>query len=83
MPVAHAESAVTSVLCDVDCAEQLNGGDVQTTASGLQYTDIKVGRGPPPPVGYQVFMVFLWPTGIFWIPIRKIDIEVATSIQQL
>lgn len=54
--VAHAESIVTSVLCDPDCVEQLNGSDIQTTESGLQYTDIKLGKGPPPPIGYQVFM---------------------------
>lgn len=29
-----------------------------TTESGLQYKDIKVGGGPSPPVGFQVF--FLW-----------------------
>lgn len=26
-----------------------------TTESGLQYKDIKVGSGPTPPVGYQVW----------------------------
>lgn len=25
-----------------------------TTESGLQYKDIKVGRGPSPPIGFQV-----------------------------
>lgn len=25
-----------------------------TTESGLQYKDIKVGKGPSPPVGFQV-----------------------------
>lgn len=28
-----------------------------TTESGLQYKDIKVGGGPSPPVGFQVFFL--------------------------
>lgn len=27
-----------------------------TTESGLQYKDIKVGEGPSPPIGFQVYI---------------------------
>nr|KYP66003.1 hypothetical protein KK1_012281 [Cajanus cajan] len=40
-------------LCDDTCQKELENPMV-TTASGLQYKDIKVGQGPSPPVGFQV-----------------------------
>ncbi|CAA7050485.1 unnamed protein product [Microthlaspi erraticum] len=41
-------------LCEAECEKELENVPVVTTESGLQYKDIKVGRGPSPPVGYQV-----------------------------
>ncbi|WCJ41275.1 FKBP-like peptidyl-prolyl cis-trans isomerase family protein [Euphorbia peplus] len=41
-------------LCDDDCEKELENVPMVTTESGLQYKDIKVGRGPTPPVGFQV-----------------------------
>ncbi|KAM6549696.1 hypothetical protein CsatB_021372 [Cannabis sativa] len=41
-------------LCDVACEKELENVPMVTTESGLQYKDIKVGRGPSPPVGFQV-----------------------------
>lgn len=35
-----------------------------TTESGLQYKDIKVGNGPSPPIGFQVFF-FFFPTQLY------------------
>lgn len=39
-----------------------------TTESGLQYKDIKVGRGPSPPIGFQVCKLFwlLQTTSYLW-----------------
>lgn len=33
---------------------------MMTTESGLQYKDIKVGEGPSPPIGFQVYP--FWPS---------------------
>jgi peptidylprolyl isomerase len=41
-------------LCDVDCEKELENMPTTTTASGLQYKEIEVGKGPTPPVGFQV-----------------------------
>ncbi|CAK9134852.1 unnamed protein product [Ilex paraguariensis] len=41
-------------LCDDTCEKELDNVPMVTTDSGLQYKDIKVGRGPSPPVGFQV-----------------------------
>ncbi|XP_060184577.1 peptidyl-prolyl cis-trans isomerase FKBP16-3, chloroplastic isoform X1 [Lycium barbarum] len=41
-------------LCDAECEKELENVPMVTTESGLQYKDIKVGRGPSPPVGFQV-----------------------------
>ncbi|XP_058184409.1 peptidyl-prolyl cis-trans isomerase FKBP16-3, chloroplastic [Rhododendron vialii] len=41
-------------LCDDNCEKELENVPMVTTESGLQYKDIKVGKGPSPPVGYQV-----------------------------
>ncbi|XP_061353787.1 peptidyl-prolyl cis-trans isomerase FKBP16-3, chloroplastic [Gastrolobium bilobum] len=41
-------------LCDDTCEKELENVPMVTTESGLQYKDIKVGKGPSPPVGFQV-----------------------------
>lgn len=41
-------------LCDAACEKELENAPMVTTESGLQYKDIKVGRGPTPPTGFQV-----------------------------
>ncbi|CAH9141403.1 unnamed protein product [Cuscuta epithymum] len=41
-------------LCDQSCEKELENVPMVTTESGLQYKDIKVGRGPSPPIGFQV-----------------------------
>ncbi|VFQ64696.1 unnamed protein product [Cuscuta campestris] len=41
-------------LCDESCEKELENVPMVTSPSGLQYKDIKVGRGPSPPVGFQV-----------------------------
>ncbi|KAE9450453.1 hypothetical protein C3L33_17649, partial [Rhododendron williamsianum] len=41
-------------LCDDNCEKELENVPMVTTESGLQYKDIKVGKGPSPPVGYQL-----------------------------
>ncbi|KAL8166545.1 hypothetical protein V2J09_008044 [Rumex salicifolius] len=41
-------------LCDDECEKELENVPMVTTESGLQYKDIIVGRGPSPPVGFQV-----------------------------
>jgi hypothetical protein len=42
------------MLCDAACAEELAGKERVTTASGLQYQDLRVGTGPSPITGFQV-----------------------------
>lgn len=41
-------------LCEAECEKELENVPMVTTESGLQYKDIKVGKGPTPPVGFQV-----------------------------
>lgn len=41
-------------LCDEPCVTNLESKEMTTTASGLQYRDIVVGKGPQPITGYQV-----------------------------
>ncbi|KAK4254816.1 hypothetical protein QN277_007907 [Acacia crassicarpa] len=41
-------------LCDDTCEKELENVPMITTESGLQYKDIKVGKGSTPPVGFQV-----------------------------
>ncbi|KDP43917.1 hypothetical protein JCGZ_20927 [Jatropha curcas] len=41
-------------LCDDTCEKELENVPMVTTESGLQYKDIKVGKGPSPPIGFQV-----------------------------
>lgn len=47
------------LLCDKDCVANLDKIPLQTTESGLQYRDIKVGQGPSPPVGFQVTVNYI------------------------
>ena len=42
------------VVCDADCVKGLEGTELVTLPSGLQYKDVVVGKGPTPPTGYQV-----------------------------
>jgi len=44
----------TKMLCDARCLAGLESAQMVTTPSGLQYKDIKVGRGVEPPKGFQV-----------------------------
>ena len=48
------EEEVVRVVCDADCVKGLEGTELVTLPSGLQYKDIVVGKGPTPPTGYQV-----------------------------
>ncbi|CAI5509776.1 unnamed protein product [Closterium sp. Naga37s-1] len=52
--VLPTESEEELKLCTAECEAALEDIPLQTTASGLQYRDIVVGRGPSPPVGFQV-----------------------------
>uniref|UniRef100_A0A7S1X0Y8 peptidylprolyl isomerase n=1 Tax=Tetraselmis chuii TaxID=63592 RepID=A0A7S1X0Y8_9CHLO len=53
------------VVCDADCQSTLDGIPMIETSSGLKYQDIKKGRGPSPPTGYQVTVHYtaLTPSG--------------------
>ncbi|KAK9866759.1 hypothetical protein WJX84_002061 [Apatococcus fuscideae] len=42
------------MICDADCQAKLESLQMVTTSSGLKYKDIVTGKGPEPPVGYQV-----------------------------
>ena len=42
------------MLCDKACQSKLDAAELVTTPSGLQYRDIKVGKGVEPPKGFQV-----------------------------
>ncbi|CAI5984771.1 unnamed protein product [Closterium sp. NIES-64] len=52
--VLPTESEEELKLCTAECEATLEDIPLQTTPSGLQYRDIIVGRGPSPPVGFQV-----------------------------
>eukprot|EP01023_Acetabularia_acetabulum_P008599 TRINITY_DN1373_c0_g1_i6.p2 TRINITY_DN1373_c0_g1~~TRINITY_DN1373_c0_g1_i6.p2 ORF type:complete len:211 (+),score=42.76 TRINITY_DN1373_c0_g1_i6:40-672(+) len=51
---SNASTAAEGGLCDSDCVAALEGIEMQTTSSGLQFKDIVVGKGPQPKVGFQV-----------------------------
>lgn len=62
---AHAASSSTpqnrvsfepkaSTLCDASCESKLEGLEMQSMDSGVQYKDIQVGKGPATPVGFNV-----------------------------
>lgn len=53
----HADDQ--KILCDADCVSALDSAEMVTTASGLQYKDIKVGTGPTPPTGYQAVLNYI------------------------
>lgn len=42
------------VVCDAECLSTLDSIPMVETPSGLKYQDIKKGKGPSPPTGYQV-----------------------------
>ncbi|GAB4822696.1 hypothetical protein N2152v2_009742 [Parachlorella kessleri] len=42
------------LLCEAACVEELAGKERVSTASGLQYQDLRVGSGPSPLVGFHV-----------------------------
>ena len=42
------------MICEADCQAKLEGLQTITTSSGLKYKDIETGKGPNPPVGFQV-----------------------------
>mmetsp|Transcript_19017 Transcript_19017/g.48008 ORF Transcript_19017/g.48008 Transcript_19017/m.48008 type:complete len:223 (-) Transcript_19017:180-848(-) len=42
------------VVCDAECVSTLDNIPVIENPSGLKYQDIKKGKGPSPPTGYQV-----------------------------
>lgn len=52
-------------LCDPECTKTLDGKELVTLPSGLQYRDVLVGNGPMPPVGFQVVVnvVAMTPNG--------------------
>ncbi|MEW5312961.1 MAG: hypothetical protein WDW38_004558 [Sanguina aurantia] len=62
---AGAMSVTNKLLCDTECEAGLVDLETVTTASGLQYKDIVVGRGPNPPVGFQAVVnyVAITPSG--------------------
>lgn len=43
-----------AVICDTECAQSLETVEKVTTESGLEYQDIKLGKGPSPDAGFQV-----------------------------
>ncbi|KAK9802616.1 hypothetical protein WJX73_004183 [Symbiochloris irregularis] len=63
-PTAHAAGssspqnrvsfdAKATTLCDASCESKLEGLQMQSTDSGVQYKDIQVGKGPATPVGFN------------------------------
>lgn len=49
--------AYVNALCDSNCATKLDSLDAQHTESGMQYKDIKLGKGPAPPSGFQASLL--------------------------
>lgn len=47
------------VLCDASCVSALESREMVTTASGLQYKEIKAGTGPQAITGYQVVVNYV------------------------
>jgi peptidylprolyl isomerase len=47
------------VLCDEECVASLENIEIVTTESGLQYKDIRIGKGDYPPIGYQVLVNYV------------------------
>eukprot|EP00877_Chromochloris_zofingiensis_P001012 jgi/Chrzof1/10911/Cz05g16240.t1 len=72
-------------LCDEPCVTNLESKEMTTTASGLQYRDIVVGKGPQPITGYQIVVnyVAMTPAGrVFDSSLEKgapYDIRVGTG----
>lgn len=52
--MAVVEETPVPVLCDAECNKALEGKEIVTLPSGLQYKDIVIGKGSTPPIGYQV-----------------------------
>lgn len=46
-------------LCSAECLASLDTIEKVSTPSGLEYRDIVVGKGPSPPVGYQVVVNYI------------------------
>ena len=44
-----------------------------TTESGLQYKDIKIGDGPSPPIGFQVFVILPMERCFAWIGLLSLE----------
>ena len=47
-------TTTNKLLCDEECIANLEGLQTEETKTGLKYKDIVVGKGPSPPIGYQV-----------------------------
>lgn len=47
------------VLCDAECVSALESKELVTLPSGLQYKDLVEGKGPNPPVGFQVVVNYV------------------------
>lgn len=63
-----------SPLCDATCQSALDSAERTRLPSGLEYQDITLGKGPSPPVGFQVVChyVAMTPTGrIFQSSLEK------------
>ena len=63
-----AEEGVVPVLCDAECVKALEGKELVTLPSGLQYKDVVVGKGPVPPTGYQVGVMVRSPCKVCFAP---------------
>lgn len=53
-PCSAAFADDGKVLCDASCVSALESKEMVTTATGLQYKEIKAGTGPQAITGYQV-----------------------------
>eukprot|EP00884_Botryococcus_braunii_P009229 jgi/Botrbrau1/18307/Bobra.0179s0036.1 len=47
------------LLCEADCLAKLDDVETVTLPSGLKFKEIRVGKGPSPPVGYQVVVNYV------------------------